>query len=202
MKKIIILVSLLLVYNLAVASDSLTNYLQHNAKIKANFVQKVISGNKTSTSSGELIISRPNQFKWSYKTNNSQFLISDGKKVYIYDQDLQQVIIKSLSALINKSPATILAGSDNLSTFYNINPMPSKDNDIWYKLTAKHPDENNGFSYIMLSFDKSQQLHQMKFLDTFGNQVEILFSDVSNNIGTQNFSFKIPQGVDVIDNSK
>jgi outer membrane lipoprotein carrier protein len=202
MKKIITLISTLLICNFCFALDSLTNYLQRNGNIKANFIQKVISGNKTSTSSGELIISRPNKFKWSYKTNSSQFLVSDGKKVYIYDQDLQQVIIKSLSQLVNKSPATILAGSDNLKLFYNIISLNSTDGNTWYKLTAKHPDENNGFSYIMLAFDKSQQIHQMKFLDTFGNQVEILFSNVSNNIGEQSFSFKIPEGVDVIDNSK
>lgn len=202
MKKIITLVYMLVICNFCFAIDSLTNYLKHNGTIKANFIQKVTSGSKISTSSGELVISRPNRFKWSYKTNSSQFLVSDGKKVYIYDQDLQQVIIKPLSQLVNKSPAAILAGSDNLTSFYNVISLNSTDENTWYKLTAKYPDENNGFAYIMLAFDKSQQIKQMKFLDTFGNQVEILFSNVSNNIGTQTFSFKIPEGVDVIDNSK
>ena len=170
--------------------------------MKANFTQKVISGTKTTTTTGELTISRPNKFKWSYKTNSSQYLVSDGKKVYIYDQGLQQVIIKSIAELINKSPATILAGSDNLAEFYNITTVKSTDGNKWYKLIAKNSSDNNGFSYIMLSFDKNQQIQQMKFLDTFGNNVEIVFSNVSNNIGDQKFTFNIPDGVDVIDNSK
>lgn len=202
MKKISIFLAAVLLTNLCFAADSLTNYLKNNGKIKANFTQKVISGTKTTVTTGEMTISRPNKFKWSYKTNSSQFLISDGKKVYIYDQDLQQVIIKPIAQLINKSPATILAGSDNLTQFYNVTPMNNNDSNTWYKLTAKNANDNNGFAYIMLAFDKSQQIQQMKFLDTFNNKVEITFTNVSNNIGEQNFSFKIPDGVDVIDDSK
>ena len=205
MKKIVALFLIASSINLVFAVNSvsqLTSYLSNNSKIKADFVQKAINHNKTSVSTGKLVISRPNRFIWSYNNEkSSQYIVSDGKKVYIYDQELQQVIVKPIAELINKSPAAILAGSDNLLKYYNAQTLKTTQQEyIWYQLTPKNTNENNGFNYINLAFDKTQQIRTMYFLDTFGNSVTITFSNISKDIENQNFNFKIPPGADVIAN--
>ena len=203
MKNNIIIIIVICFYNMSWAIDSsLIKCLQQNGNIKANFVQKVTSGNKTSVTRGQVIISRPNKFKWIYTVDSKQMVISNGKEVYIYDPDLNQVIIKHLFQLINQSPAAVLAGSNDLSISYDVHYLGSKNSYIYYKLTAKKSVDNNGFSYIVLVFDKNQQIKQMTLLDTFNNQIEIIFSNVSYDIGDYKFYFKIFKGVDVINETK
>ena len=81
--KLIILLSAL---NLSSYADSneLDNFLANSKTMRANFSQTIISGKKSHTTLGKMEISRPNKFRWEY-SQDKQLIISDAKKVYIYD---------------------------------------------------------------------------------------------------------------------
>lgn len=186
----------------ATPSQDLENYLSSATTIQADFSQNVISGKTKRVTQGTMEISRPNKFRWSY-TKDQQLIVSDSKKIYIYDQPLQQVTVKALGTSIDKSPAALLAGANNISKMYDVKKSAStSDNSIeWFTITPKVANDNNGFQTVQMGFNKQHQISQMKFVDTFGNQTNLTFTNVKTgiNLPASDFDFKIPSGVDVLE---
>ena len=87
-----------------------------NAKaLSGDFTQTVVNRNgKTQTSAGTFAILRPGKFRWNYKKPYEQLIIGDGKQVWLYDPDLQQVTVRDVSQALEASPAALLSGDNNL----------------------------------------------------------------------------------------
>lgn len=178
---------------------ALQSFLQ-NKTIKADFTQQVQSGKKTTTSTGIMEISRPNQFKWDYK-EDGQLIVSDGKSIYIYDEPLMQVTKKKLGGALGRSPALLLSGSTDINKFYNLRAVSGKDNLQWVELKPKKADDNNGFEVVSIGFDQAGRLAKMTFVDSFGNTSNINFTNLQTKVNflANEFKFNAPKGVDVID---
>ena len=202
MKKILICLALISGVDYAAPSDDLENYLSQAQTIKADFTQTVISGKTKRVTQGTMEISRPNKFRWNY-IKDQQLIISNAKNIYIYDQPLQQVTVKKLSSAVDKSPAALLAGGNSISKLYDvkINTELSKPSQEWFTITPKSAGDNNGFQTVQMGFDTSHKLSQMKFIDTFGNQTDLLFTNVQTGISlpASDFVFNVPTGVDVLE---
>lgn len=180
---------------------ALDNFLANAKTMKADFTQTIVTGKKTRTSHGTMEIMRPNKFRWEY-TEDKQLIVSDSSKIYIYDQPLQQVTIKPLGSSIDKSPAAVLAGANNIKTIYKISDMPPiKDGLNWTKIEPKQVNDNNGFQVVMMGFDKNGKLSSMQFVDNFGNKSTLVFSNLQTGvvIPASDFKFKAPAGVDVVE---
>lgn len=198
MKKILII---LLYCNALYANsiDSLNIFLARSNSMSANFTQQVINGKKITNTTGVLKIMRPNKFKWIYH-DISQQIISDGKTIYLYDQELAQVIEKPLTQSIDKSPAQILAGNNNIKDKYIITDIGLLQNLQWVSLSAKNIKQNNGFSQIKIAFNLKGGLAQMKFQDTLGGVSIIKFTNVLLGVKfpIDEFKFVPPQGTDIL----
>ena len=46
-------------------------------------------------SKGRLWIERPNKFRWNYESPAKQQIVSDGTRLWIYDEDLKQVTVRA-----------------------------------------------------------------------------------------------------------
>jgi chaperone LolA len=177
----------------------LSNFLQNAKTMKADFTQTVNSGKKAQTMHGTLEISRPNKFRWEY-TTEQQLIISDSKRIYIYDKPLMQVTVKELDKSIDKSPAALLAGVNDINQMYKVTAETSTDQGLsWVKIEPKVNNDNNGFQVVRMGFDKQRKLAAMRFTDSFGNQTKLQFSNVVTgiSINPHDFEFSIPPGVDV-----
>lgn len=180
---------------------ALNNFLTNAKTIKANFTQTITTGKKSRTTVGTMEIERPNKFRWEY-TQDKQLIVSDAKKIYIYDQPLQQVTINSLNSSISKSPAAILAGANDIKKLYRISDVNSHVEGLsWIKIEPRKVSDNNGFQEVLMGFDQSQQLTAMKFTDTFGNKTILKFSNlqVGIKLPSSDFEFKVPANVDVVE---
>ena len=200
LKKKIVLV-LCLATSVAYADSAiLNNFLAHAKTMKADFTQTVTMGKKTRTSVGTMEISRPNKFRWEY-TKDQQLIVSDAQKIYIYDKPLQQVTVKKLGQSIDKSPAAVLAGANNVQKMYDVSDVPTnkKDGLSWVKIAPKLQNDNNGFQVVQMGFDSQQKLSEMEFVDSFGNQTVLTFTNLKTGmlIPAQDFQFTAPAGVDV-----
>ena len=94
------LLALLLVPIAAFAADSIARveaYLASLQTLTAAFVQIVQDkqGQVTERATGTLSISRPNRFRWDYLEPYAQTIVADGKKLWLYDPDLEQVTVRS-----------------------------------------------------------------------------------------------------------
>jgi outer membrane lipoprotein carrier protein len=207
MKKILfILLVGYLGYGFADGITSLEQYLNNkNGSISATFKQVVLGQKSNQISTGIMKIARPNKFVWQYDSqgnNIGQTMISDGKKIYIVDKELEQVTIKNLGTALDKSPATILAGSNDIKRYYNIAAKPDNNGMEWVLLTPKLQDDNNGFQLVAMGFNKlTHLLQQMNFTSSLGSKTELNFTNLKVGVKykANDFTYVVPKGYDVID---
>ena len=179
----------------------LNSFLDGLKTYSAGFKQTVYddSGKELEKSVGVFYMRRPGMFYWAYYEPYSQMFISDGLNLWIYDQDLDQVIIKNVANQIGNSPAAILGGDVDINHLYVLNRMQTKDSLDWLELTPR--DIESEYKTIQLGF-KGGQLAQMVLFDNLGQKNMITFLDAKRNppLNMKLFSFIPPKGVDVIDN--
>lgn len=197
-----VLLNCLLTLPLAAQADgvsSLKKFYDETHAVKASFHQVVTDkqGQTIQDVYGEMQLKRPNKFKWDYHKPFEQQIISDGKKVWLYDTELAQVSVRELSKALGSSPAALLAGGDSLDKNFKIANVYRKDGLDWVGTNPK--DSDSGFNKISLGF-KSDVIQEMDMIDSFGHQTKILFSNVVHNpvIDDKTFLFQPPKGVDVV----
>ena len=80
------------------AAEQLSAMLRSYETYQARFIQIVVdsSGGRVQETRGNLKAKRPGLFYWETGAPLSQFMVSDGDKVEVYDPDLEQVTIHTL----------------------------------------------------------------------------------------------------------
>ena len=179
----------------------LDKFLDGLETYSAGFEQVIYddTGKELEKSDGVFYMRRPGMFHWAYYDPYSQMLISDGVTLWVYDEDLDQVIIKNIKNQIGNSPAAILGGDVDINKLYVVIRIDSKDGLDWLELTPR--DIDSEYKTIQLGF-KDMQLRKMVLFDNLGQKNEITFLDSKRNpqLNLELFSFVPPKGVDVIDN--
>ncbi len=168
--------------------------------LKADFTQEILDQqrNVQQQMRGRLVIQRPGKFRWNYQAPYEQEIVADGKKVWLYDVDLEQVTVKSQDQALAGSPASLLSTQSKLESEFKIRMVQRNDGLQWFELTPKAKE--SGFEHILLGL-KQKQLYRLEIKDGFGQQTDIQFDNVQTNsvVSADTFAFTIPKGVDVID---
>lgn len=146
---------------------------------------------------GSMQLQRPNKFRWDYQKPYQQEIISDGKDVFLYDVDLEQVTIRQLSQTLGSSPAALLAGGAEVEKSFDLKNVDRGDGLDWVEALPKNND--SGFERILLAF-KGKHLSKMEMYDSFKNITLIEFTSVERNptLALKSFLFTTPEGVDVV----
>ncbi len=183
----------------------LNKFYERTQSMQADFVQIITNskGKLVEQSNGTLIFSRPDKFILDYISPVEQKYISNGKTLWIYDVELEQVNIKSLDEGMGDSPALLLSSNTNIYKFYNVTDVlvsskqSQSENYQWVQLVSKQTDTT--FERVLLAF-KDHELMGMKMFDSFGQLTELKFSNTQLNkpFASRQFNFTPPDGVDVI----
>jgi outer membrane lipoprotein carrier protein len=90
----------------------LTQLLETSKTLTANFSQLTLDGSGTQLQEtrGDMVLQRPGLFYWHTEAPNEQTMVSDGKKVTLWDPDLEQATIKKLDERLTQTPALLLSG--------------------------------------------------------------------------------------------
>lgn len=203
MKRLCLSIALLLSSFPLYAADSgivrLHGFLQDVKSLKASFTQQVLDadGKQVRQSTGTLSLKRPDRFRWDYAKPNDETIVADGKKLWIYDAQLQQVTVKSMSANLASSPAVLLAGSNDVDKNFTITDLGVKDGLSWVQLTPKVKDSD--FDSVKLAF-KGEDVAVMELKDNLGGLTRIEFDHLQRNppLSDDGFKFTPPPGADVI----
>jgi outer membrane lipoprotein carrier protein len=183
-----------------IAANNLITIFNKTNTISSKFKQivKDSSGQIIATSTGSMIIQRPNRFRWDTQTPMAQLAIADGQQVWLYQPDLEQVTISKMSHEIGQTPLAILSGS---ITSLQQNFVIEQTNPNEFTLTARK--NAVPFHQVILLFDKQERLSQMQLKDELGQTTVLYFTDLKINaaVAKNSFSFAVPKGVDVIRNS-
>ncbi len=178
---------------------SLHDFFKNTDAMRAQFSQVVTDtkGRKIQEVQGSMQLQRPNKFRWDYAKPYEQQIISDGKQVFLYDTDLQQVTVRELSKALGSSPAALLAGGEAVEKSFTIKNAVRKDGLNWVLALPK--DKDSGFERVLLGF-KDETLRKMELYDSFNHITMITFDGVERNPKLQEstFLFIPPKGVDVV----
>lgn len=197
------LFALIAVQSVAAGADQgaakLDSFLAQVHSLKANFTQTVLDAQlKTNKqSSGTVIIKRPNRFRWDYAAPQKQLIVADGKRVWMFDEDLEQVTVKTLDRTLASSPAMLLGGSDRIEQNFTVKDLGHTGKLWWVQLTPKVADTD--FKKVRIGLD-DKNVKVMELTDSLGQTTRIEFSDVQRNpeIPDSAFKFTPPPGADVI----
>ena len=180
--------------------ESLREFFKNTNSMRANFRQVVNDnkGGKVQEVEGTMQLQRPNKFRWDYKKPYEQQIVSDGKQVFLYDIELQQVTMRELSKALGSSPAAMLAGGDAVEKSFTLKNAIRKDGLTWVLALPK--DKDSGFDRVLLGF-KAEKLRKMEMVDSFNHVTHITFDQVERNPVLQDstFLFTPPKGADVVD---
>ena len=181
------------------ARQRLNDFFTKMNSLKGNFNQQVFSkkGKLIQSSTGLLYLNRPGKFRWVYKTPDPQTIVGDGKNVWIYDEDLEQVTIKPLSRALSSAPIAILTRKQSPDAQFIVTPITTKAAGLdWFKLTPRKASKD--FKYLEVGLDR-KTMRQMVMYDQLGQKTVIQLNARTNvPIKGNTFYFKVPAGVDVI----
>jgi len=185
--------------SLQVQASELTKYLSNLHTFKAGFTQSVYAKNniEKQKSKGVIIVKSPNNFYLEYNKPYKLLYVADGKKLWSYDEDLEQVVVKEQGSLLINTPAMLLGNPKDLTRSYRIEKTGLVEGWLWFELTPKQ--ENNNFETVGLAFD-GDNLVAMEMKDNFGQTTRLEFNNVVKNstLAKNQFKFVPPKDVDVI----
>lgn len=167
--------------------------------LRGDFSQTVYDahGNITGSSHGMLALEAPRLFRWQVTDPYKQLIVADGRKVWVYEPDLQQVTVRNQGAEEAHSPLTVLTDLSQLDSEFKASDAGSRDGLEWLRLVSR--SKNPQFDYAEIGFDASGP-RRMVFKDTLGNKTEIAFSGWQRNpsLPASTFTFVPPKGTDVV----
>jgi len=201
MRALLLVLTLLLPIGAASASglDALNIFIGATASAQGEFVQKVYDRKKklTQESSGTLAFLRPGRFRWTYAKPYAQLIVGDGAKVWVYDEDLNQVTVRRLDRALGSTPAALLAGNREIERAFTLSDQGEKDGLAWVEAQPREKESN--FESIRMGFGSSG-LEMMELADSFGQTTVLKFTALRRNpkLDAALFKFVPPKGADVI----
>lgn len=177
--------------------DQLKAFLSGAKTGKATFRQVVTSQRGTAETTGTFTFQRPGKFRWVYEKPYEQLIVGDGDKLWIYDRDLNQVIVRKLDAALGSSPAALLSGDNALERNFELADAGKADGVEW--VDAKPKAADTGFERVRLGL-KDNVPRVMELKDTFGNVTRLEFGAFERNVTVDagQFKFVPPKGADVV----
>jgi outer membrane lipoprotein carrier protein len=186
--------------NTETAAQRLHLLLKPINSLSADFTQQIMGQDNKQLQrlTGNLSLKKPNQLRWNVVSPMPQLVISDGKLVWLYDPDLEQVVIQSFSDDFMANPISILLGDlDQLNRDFTVS-LISND-----RFSLKPKQKNSLFVAIQLRFIDSV-LNRIDYQDNFGQNTQLTLSQVKLNpqFSKTPFVFDIPQAVDIINHAR
>ena len=194
-----LMLSVSIAANAATGKQRLQDFFSDVSAVRADFKQQVLGKDKQNLqeTSGQMLLLRPGRFRWDYKKPYEQQIISNGKKVWLYDVDLEQVTVKTVDGVLGSTPALLLSSDTPIEENFTINELGTEQNLQWVELLPL--EKESGFERLVLAFDDTN-LVSMELHDAFGQLTRLLFSNIERNpvIDPVKFDFIPPKDVDVI----
>lgn len=176
--------------------EALQAYYRDVKSLRGEFVQTTRdeAGNAVEESSGELVIQRPDRFRWDYRQPYEQLVVADGRRLWVYDVELEQATVRPLGEALRSGPALLLSGDyASLETAFRI----ADEGDGWVRLTP----QSDEWDFQSLRIKLENNVPRVLIVETgFGQTTELELDELETNpqVNPARFAFQPPAGVDVI----
>lgn len=181
------------------ARDELDAFAKGLKGLDGQFSQQVFDarGKQKESNSGRVAVSAPRQFRWEYLKPYQQLIVADGKTVWVFDPDLNQVSKRAQGVEEANSPLAILLDPGKLDRDFQVKEAGVRDGVEWLEITPRGADA--AFKTARLGFAQGQ-LARLDYVDALGQRTVIAFSGWKRNpaFAKDTFSYAPGKGVDVI----
>ena len=181
----------------------LLHHLSHMQTLAADFNQQTSNskGKVMNRLTGRLYVKRPNRFRLeSSGHDGKELIIANGHRLWIYDVEMEQVIIKPISKLNQTNLAALLSGSANkVMEKFDLISYLSKPNRI-EEFVLKPKQEGSEIQSLTLLF-KHARLLKLMMIDKLDqrSQLNLSHQQINRPVSARIFQFIPPPGVDVIE---
>jgi outer membrane lipoprotein carrier protein len=215
-KIILILVVLFAVQNTARGEDKNLNSILDQVQstyervndFHAKFTQEatIRSLNQVQRADGEVWLKKPGKMRWNYYRPNKEEIVSDGSKIWFYNQEEKQVVESSLIEVMDTpTTTTLLSGLGNIKEQFNArfsaSAFPDQDGSYLVDLLPRDDSAEEEYNRVTIAVNKKSMLVNTIYLyDPFGNLTKVNLYDIKINKGVSDslFNFKVPKGVELI----
>ena len=179
--------------------DQLHAFLNDTKASKGTFKQSVASKTRPApqNSTGTFAFLRPGKFRWTYDKPFEQLIVGDGTRVWVYDRDLNQVVVRKLDVALGATPAALLAGDNALEKNFDLTAGVSNDTLEFVEATPKTSESQ--FTRVRIGF-RDNLPRRMELTDAFGQITTLDFITIERNptLAATLFRFDVPAGADVV----
>jgi outer membrane lipoprotein carrier protein len=200
--------------SLSAQADSLENlskFLSTTRSMRADFSQTVTTPAKDGRpakikiSTGSFAFIRPTVFRFDYAKPFVQNIVADGRHLWLYDADLNQVTQRNQAQALGSTPAALIASATDLATLekeFILKSEATNDGLQWVSATPKAQDAS--LQQVRLGMrvqGDTVLLAQLEILDAFGTRSLIKFERTDINpkyLTPAQFGFVPPKGADLI----
>jgi outer membrane lipoprotein carrier protein len=186
--------------------DRIQQFYEDTEDYQASFKQvyKNKLYNETKKSSGKVYIKRPGKMRWEYKKPNEKLFVSDGKVLWVYEAEANQVFKQELSSSELPTAITFLMGKGNLKKDFEYklieNEKAAKKGLLVIELVPKKATTQYKKLLFMVD-EKSSGVKRTIIVDHSGNTNSMRFEKVKTNQGlkSKKFKFKMPKGATLVE---
>ena len=180
------------------ASDSKEFLIQSLEKLESmqSFFEQTRSGSDEKFS-GQLLFQKPNLFRMEIGPPVSQTIISDGDYLWVYDKDLEQVIVSHLTNSLSEMPFMRLL-SEPRDFLMGSEIVNLSQNEKRFRISVK--ENENPLEFVDLDFTDGL-ISRVFVASRIGEPLEVFFNQMSllEFLPKKNFIFVLPENIDLID---
>ena len=186
----------------------LEKFLSETRSGSASFVQTVTAPArageptpKPKVSSGQFEFLRPDRFRFEYRRPFEQTIVADGKTLWLYDADLNQVTRRPQAQALGSAPAALVASTANmarLAQVFALSDEPDAEGLSWVQAVPRQAEGQ--LKRVRMGF-ASGRLVALDMEDAFGQVSRIRFEGFRTQtpLTPQQFVFKVPPGADLVE---
>ncbi|HVO29374.1 MAG TPA: outer-membrane lipoprotein carrier protein LolA [bacterium] len=178
-------------------------------ELSADFEQETIlrqGGKVTGATSGKVWIAKPGKMRWEYLKPEVKTIVSDGKTLWMYDGEENQVVINEhMDESESFTALNFLGGLGQLTKSFDVKriaaPARAKSSEDEFLALTPKPGEDLQVAEIDLGIAKKTNLADEVFLvDQLGNQTHLVFHELKTNAAApaKTFTFDIPKNAEVV----
>ena len=201
MKKILILALMFPALAMAAPLDQLLERLAKLDNLSGQFEQTMMDrdGSRLQEASGELVVARGNRFYWHTELPFEELAVSNGETVWVYDVDLEQVVVRPLTRDLTQTPALLFGGDPGeVGDAFVVEEQGRHGEQVTFRLFPK--DSDPLFEELDVTFDGNIP-RSMRLRDALGQKtvIDFLQVQVNDELDLSRFQFQPPADADVIE---
>jgi len=183
---------------------------EQTGQVKAHFAQTVVlkAMKKTEKEEGVFYFKKPKRMRWVYSKPSAKELVINPQNAWLYVPADKVVYMQDADSLFRSTVSVrFLAGIGKLREDFKISFAGDKDAEktgsYLLDLIPVKPEE--GVKKLQIAVNReSFQINKVVLFDPYGNVTTLTFSaiELNKDLPDSFFSFKTPEGVDVMDMGK